>query len=210
MNHDIIVIGASAGGVEALTNLVADLSRDLPASVFVVQHVPPWHRSQLPEILTRAGHLPAVHPYAEQSIEKGRIYVAPPDQHLILQQGGTIGLWHGPKENRLRPAVNSLFRSAAVTFGPRVAGVVLSGMLDDGAAGLWWIKKFGGTALVQDPLDAQFPDMPRNAIQHAPVDIVLPLAEIGPTLNRLAGGDPSYTIHFKGAHLRDEAERNSD
>jgi two-component system, chemotaxis family, protein-glutamate methylesterase/glutaminase len=188
MRRDVIVIGASAGGIEALRDLVAAFPADLPAAVFVVQHIPPWSASELPAILQAAGPLPALHPKSEEKLERGRIYVAPPDQHLILDGDERVRLWHGPKENRFRPAINPLFRSAAVMYGPRVTGVVLSGMLDDGAAGLWWVKRFGGVAAVQDPQDATFADMPKNALAHAPVDYVLPVSLLGGALASVAAG----------------------
>src|SRR3954452_16430579 len=147
--HDIVVVGASAGGVEALSTLVAELPRSLRAAVFVVLHVSRG-RSVLPEILTRAGRLPAVHPADWERIEYGRIYVAPPDHHMTLEQD-TIRIVHGPSENGYRPAVDPLFRSAARAYGPRVVGVVLTGALDDGTAGLAAVKEAGGTAVVQDP-----------------------------------------------------------
>jgi two-component system chemotaxis response regulator CheB len=117
-------------------------------------HVPPWRDSLLPQILSRRGSLPAEHPAPGARIEHGRIYVAPPDYHLLLNPGDHIELWRGPKENNFRPSINTMFRSAAAAYGPRVTGVVLTGALDDGAAGLWWIKRMAGTAVVQDPADA--------------------------------------------------------
>ncbi len=185
MKHDIIVIGASAGGIEALQQVVRGLTPDLPASVFVVLHIPPWHRSALPEILSRSGPIPAVPASPDQPIEPGRIYVAPPDHHLLLEDG-KVHVWRGPKENTHRPAVNPLFRSAAVDFKQRVTGVVLSGTLDDGATGLWWVKRYGGAAVVQDPRTAAFPDMPRNALTQVDVDYVRAASDIGPLLVELA------------------------
>ena len=134
---DIIVIGASAGGIEALRVLVGGLPEDFPASIFVVVHVSPQTPSLLHEILTRAGRLPAVSAHDHQEIRPGHIYVAPPDHHLLIERGGYVRLTRGPKENRFRPAVDPLFRSAARVYGPRVVGVILSGGLDDGTAGLW-------------------------------------------------------------------------
>jgi len=191
--RDRIVIGASAGGIEALTALVSTFPRDLPAAIFVVQHIAPWYRSELPEILSRAGKLPAIHAQPNEEVRLGHIYVAPPDQHLIFDEGGRLALWHGPKENRFRPAVNTLFRSAAVLYGERLAGVVLSGALDDGAAGLWWVKRHGGITAVQDPHDALFPEMPRNALAYTAIDYILPAAELGALLTTLAAGRPHET-----------------
>ncbi len=183
--HDIIVVGASAGGVEALKELVAHLPPDLPAVVFVVVHVPAYHTSAMPNILTRASPLEAVHPQDGETIQPGCIYVAPPDQHLLINNGH-IHLSRGPRENGHRPAIDPLFRSAANAYGPRVVGVILSGMLDDGSLGLATVKGRGGVAIVQDPADALYSDMPNNAIRNVPVDYILPLHEIGPLLARLA------------------------
>ena len=148
--RDIIVIGASAGGIAALKELTSHLAPDLNASLFIVQHIMASRRSELPKILSGSGRLPAVHPVSGQHIEPGVIYVAPPDYHLIIEDGA-VQLWHGPKENYHRPAINPLFRSAAVTYGERVIGVILSGSLDDGVSGLWGVKKYGGVTIVQDP-----------------------------------------------------------
>ncbi len=178
-------MGASAGGVEALQRLISLLPRDLPASVFVVLHLAPWAKSELPHILNYNGNLPALHPRSGQLIQPGRVYIAPPDYHMLLQKD-SVHLWRGPKENTHRPAINPLFRSAAVTFKKRVAGVVLSGALDDGSAGLWWVKEFGGVAVVQDPREAAFPEMPENAIQHVDVDHVLALTGIADLITSLA------------------------
>ena len=194
---DIIVIGASAGGVEALQRVVSGLPRDLPASVFVVLHVPTWSVSRLPGILARSGPLPASHPPDGSPIQNGHIYVAPPDQHLLVSEG-RVQLSAGPKENRHRPAVNALFRSAALSYGSRVIGVVLTGALDDGASGLWEIKQRGGMAIVQEPSDALFPDMPRNALENVPIDYTVPLQEMAPLLTALAG-QPVASQERKGA-----------
>jgi len=184
--HDIIVIGASAGGVEALQALVGDLPPDLPAAVFVVLHLAPEGPSLLPQILTRAGAVPAAVGVDGEAITPGRIYVAPPDYHLLVEPG-YVRVTRGPKENRFRPAIDALFRSAAYAYGPRVVGVVLTGMLDDGTAGLWAVKDRGGLAVVQDPLEASAPPMPESALGHVVIDACVPLAKMGPTLARFAG-----------------------
>jgi two-component system chemotaxis response regulator CheB len=181
---DIIVVGASAGGMEALQTLVAALPGDLPASVFIVWHLSPGVKSMLPEVLSRAGRLRAVHPRDGDRIEPGRIYVAPNDRHMLIERG-YVRITRGPKENRFRPAVDPLFRSAAYIYGTRVIGVVLTGALDDGTVGLWTIKLRGGTAVVQDPADALQRSMPLNALDNVEVDHKLPVAEIGPLLVRL-------------------------
>jgi two-component system chemotaxis response regulator CheB len=183
--HDIVVIGASAGGVEALTHLVRDLPADLPAALFVVLHFPARATSLLPEILSRKGALPAHHARDREPITPGRIYVAPPNNHLLLRNG-IVRVVPGPRENGHRPAIDPLFRSAARIYGPRTVGVVLSGALDDGAAGLVAIKSRGGKAVVQDPEDALYPGMPESAIGHAHVDHVLPVAGMSALLTELA------------------------
>jgi len=181
---DVAVVGASAGGVEALLGLVAELPDDFPAALFVVLHVPPTGTSILPRILTRGGSLEARH--AEDGpIEPGCIYVAPPDCHLLIDPG-RMRVSRGPRENGHRPAIDPLFRTAARAYESAVAGVVLSGTMDDGAAGLQAIKEAGGIALVQDPNDALYPAMPRNAIALTPPDHVLPVRELARKLAELA------------------------
>lgn len=185
MRHDIIVVGASAGGVEALARLVGHLPGDLAASVFVVTHIPANAPSLLPEILARAGSLLASQARDGEVWRPGHVYVAPPDHHLLLQDG-VMRLSHGPKENYARPAIDVLFRSAAREYGPRVAGVVLTGTLYDGTGGLIAVKRAGGVAIVQDPGEARFPDMPRSAIEGDHPDFVLPLSGVAATIVRLA------------------------
>lgn len=184
-NRDMIVIGASAGGVEALLSIARALPADLPASVFVVLHVPANSPSVLPRLLGRAGQLEAVHARDGEAIRRGVIYVAPPNCHLLVRQGH-VGLSGGPRENGHRPAVDPLFRSAAAVYGSRVVGVVLSGNLDDGTAGLTAVKRRGGVAVVQHPEEALYAGMPRSAIEQVAVDHILPLAEIPALLSRLA------------------------
>jgi two-component system, chemotaxis family, protein-glutamate methylesterase/glutaminase len=184
--HDIVVVGASAGGVESLGGLVRNLPADLPAAIFVVLHLASGATSALPQILTRAGSMRAVHPEDGQQLEHGCIYVAPPDHHLMLRDG-TIDLANGPKENGYRPAIDPLFRSAADAYGPRTVGIVLSGALDDGSAGLRVIGNAGGTTIVQTPSEALYPGMPESAIAYAHPQYVLPIADIGRLLVELAG-----------------------
>src|SRR5262245_1265663 len=174
--HDVIVIGASAGGVEAIIRVVAELPRDIRASIFVVLHISRG-RSMLPEILTRAGRLPAAHPTDGEPLQYGRIYVAPPDHHMVVQLGA-VRIVHTASENGVRPAVDPLFRSAARVYGARVLGVVLTGALDDGTAGIAAIKDAGGVTIAQDPDEAFSPGMPRSAINTGMVDHILALRDI--------------------------------
>jgi len=185
IGHDIIVIGASAGGVEALKQLVSLLPADLKASIFVVLHVSPHGHSVLPDILSRSGPLPAVHAINGQQIKKGRIYVAPPDNHMLLKRG-IISLTRGPKENGHRPAIDTLFRSAARTYKKRVVAVVLTGVLDDGTAGLIAVKIGEGVRIVQDPDEATYTGMPLSAIENDHVEYILPIKDISELLVHLA------------------------
>ncbi|GGK33359.1 protein-glutamate methylesterase [Deinococcus malanensis] len=180
----IVVIGASSGGVTALMKLCAGLPSDFPAAVLVVQHLSPRHPSMLPRILSSAGPLHALHPRSGQSFHRGMIYVAPPDHHMLVE-GNTLLLTKGPKENRSRPSIDTLFRSAALTAGPNVIGVVLTGLLDDGTSGLHAVKCRGGVTIVQDPDTAEFDSMPRSALSSVEVDHVVPLAELATLLTTL-------------------------
>lgn len=195
--HDIIVIGASAGGVEPLQELARGLPPDLPAAVFVVLHVPPSSQSILPRILSNSGPLRAHHAINGEAIEHGRIYVAPPDYHLLVERE-RIRVVRGPRENRARPAVDPLFRSAAYVYGTRVVGVILSGMLDDGTAGLAAIKRCGGVTVAQDPKEALYPGMPQSAMQNVSPDHCLRVARIASLLARLASvpakDDAAYPV----------------
>lgn len=185
LKKDIIVIGASAGGVEACKMLVSGLSVDFDGSVFIVIHLPGNGVSVLPEIFSASGPLLAVHPEDGELIRPARIYVAPPDFHMLVKPGH-IRLVAGPEENYSRPAIDPLFRTAASAYGNRVVGVILSGNLDDGAAGLRFLKMHGGTAVVQDPDDAMFPGMPKSAIRNVETDHVLPLDRIAGLIDSIA------------------------
>jgi two-component system, chemotaxis family, protein-glutamate methylesterase/glutaminase len=186
--RDIVVIGASAGGFDVLKQIIASLPIDFQAAVFIVWHISPDVRGILPEVLNRLGALRTSHAVDNEPIESGRVYIAPPDHHLLLEQG-RMRLTRGPKENRFRPAVDPLFRSAAFAFGPRVIGVILSGALDDGTAGLWAVKQFGGIAIVQDPNDADVPSMPQHAIRSVKVDHKVPARDIADLLKKLVTED---------------------
>lgn len=218
MRRNVIVIGASAGGVEALRSVVAGLPIDLPATVLVVLHVPAYGGSVLPAILGRAGPLPARHPTSDEPLAEGRILVAPPDHHMVLDLNRVL-LTRGPRENGHRPAIDVLFRSAARAAGARVIGVVLSGVLDDGTAGLTAIASRGGLTVVQDPDDAMYPGMPQSAIDHVAVDHVATADEIGHLLVRLCKeeiGDveeppsPLMDIEAELAMLNDDAMNEPD
>lgn len=209
--RDIIVVGASAGGVEALCQLVSDLPA-IPAAIFVVLHLPSQSPSLLPKILNRSikkskknSSLLAVNPEDGEQIKHGMIYVAPPDQHLLVKNG-YIRLARGPRENSNRPAVDPLFRTAARAYGSRVVGIVLSGALDDGTAGLMAVKQQGGIAVVQDPEEALYPSMPQSAIENVEVDHVLRLGEIVPVLVKLA----SEQVEEAANPVSDDMEIESD
>ncbi len=184
--RDLIVIGASAGGIEALKTVVAGLPADLPAAILVVLHVPPHAQSELPRILSRVSRLPVAHARGDCAIVKGTITIAPPDHHLTVR-GERIRLSRGPQVNSHRPAVDPLFQTAASSMKNRVIGVILSGALDDGAAGMLDIKSAGGVAIVQDPDDALYPGMPSSVLQLTTVDRVLAASEIPIALVELAG-----------------------
>jgi two-component system chemotaxis response regulator CheB len=182
--RDIIVVGASAGGVKALTQFVVSMPKDFKGSIFVVLHVPPSSPSNLPIILSRAGQLKAIHPKDGERIEPGKIYVAPPDHHMLLE-GNSVLVKKGPEENRFRPSIDALFRSAAYVYGSRTIGIVLSGLLNDGTSGLWSIKRMGGLTIIQEPEDADYPSMPVNVLDYVEVDYSVPASEIGALLSKL-------------------------
>ncbi len=184
-HRDVICVGTSAGGVDALQQLVSQLPRELDATLLVVMHLGAESRSALADILQRRTPRPVTAPDDGEPLRRGHIYVARPDHHLLLEPG-RIRVTRGPRENRTRPAVDALFRSAAYAYGSRVIGVVLTGTLDDGTAGLWSIKERGGLAVVQDPEEASHPGMPQSALQHVEIDHVSRLGEMAPLLLRLS------------------------
>jgi two-component system, chemotaxis family, protein-glutamate methylesterase/glutaminase len=186
LTRDIIVVGASAGGVQVLQELVRGLPPDFPGSVFVVVHVSPTSPGILPSILDRAGPLVAKQARDGERIRPRHIYVAPPDHHLILKRDRLCVTRGGPKENGFRPAVDPLFRTAARSYGSRVVGVILTGGLDDGTIGMAHVKEHGGVAIAQDPAEAVFPSMPQSVIRNVEVDHVLSVGEIPELLMRLA------------------------
>ena len=187
--RDIVVIGGSAGALEPLTTIIEHLPADLPASVLVVLHTPAGTDGVLPHILQRAGGLRVAFSKHDEPLQHGRVYVAPPDFHLIVA-GGRVQLVHGPRENGFRPAIDPLFRTAARELGSRVVGVILSGALSDGTYGLSLVKQHGGVAIVQDPAEAHIDSMPRHALSVVDVDDVLAAVDIAATLARLAEQRP--------------------
>ncbi|HEX7899270.1 MAG TPA: chemotaxis protein CheB [Planctomycetota bacterium] len=183
-HRDLIVVGASAGGVDALQALVAGLPENFPAAVLVVLHSAPTGPGLMPHILSRAGVLMAVEGQDRMALQPGRIYVAPPDHHLLVSPGH-VHVTKGPRENRSRPAIDPLFRTAAQHYGPRVIGVIMTGMLNDGTVGLLEVKRRGGIAIVQDPDEAAFPSMPLSALRYVKVDHQVRADEISSLLVRL-------------------------
>lgn len=184
MVHDIVVIGGSAGSLDAMIDLVEGLPADYGGSIFIVSHIGA-NPSQLPELLRDAGRLPATHARHHERIVPGRIYVAPPDRHLLLADHQIL-LSAQPREHFTRPAIDPLFRSASRIYGPRVVGIVLSGTGSDGATGLADIRKAGGITIVQDPLESPFPEMPETALLAVTADHIVPSDELAPLLTRLA------------------------
>jgi two-component system, chemotaxis family, protein-glutamate methylesterase/glutaminase len=183
-NRDIVVIGASAGGVSALQALVKGLPKDFKGSLFVVLHIPAHSETQLPAILKRAGVLNAVLAKNGDYIVPGTIYIAPNDHHLLLEEGRVVVV-KGPKENRFRPSIDALFRSAAYVYGPRVIGIILSGMLNDGASGLYTIKRQGGVVIIQDPQDAVLPQLPKNVMDFVEADFLSNASDMGALISAL-------------------------
>ncbi len=202
-NHDLVVIGASAGGIQALLQIVRALPADFPAAVCVVVHTPPYAVSRLARILDRAGALPALNARDGSPLQPGRIYVAPPNSHLLVR-GGYIQLSRGPRENHTRPAIDPMFRTAARAYGSRVIGIILSGALYDGAMGLLAVKSRGGVAIVQDPDEAMVDSMPRSALRYAEADFVLAAPAIGSVVSQLVR-EPARAV---GGHpMVDSEER---
>ncbi|HET9743093.1 MAG TPA: chemotaxis protein CheB [Terriglobales bacterium] len=199
--HDVIVIGASAGGIEAIRQITRALGPKLKAAVFVVVHIAPESSGLLPNILNRRSSIRAHQALDREAVRTGEIYVAPPDRHMILDDD-LVRVTNGPKHNRHRPSIDLLFRTAARTYGDRVIGVILTGFLDDGSSGLLAIKNAGGLAIVQSPEDAEVASMPRNALQTVHPDYCVPLAQIAGLLNQLTEGEmePMVARHAANGH----------
>ncbi|MDR7054243.1 two-component system chemotaxis response regulator CheB [Pseudomonas koreensis] len=179
-NYPVIVIGTSSGGLAALREFVAELSSDLHAAVFVTMHIGE-QPSVLPNLLVQASPLPVAFAVHEEQIQPGRVYVAPPDKHLLVKKG-IIQVSRSARENHSRPAIDPMFRSAAISYASNAIGVLMTGDLDDGVVGLQAIKAYGGLAFVQDPETAEAPSMPSSALRHVNVDGCLPLRELGKRL----------------------------
>jgi two-component system chemotaxis response regulator CheB len=185
----IVVIGASAGGIDALRSLLARLPPHFPAPICIVLHTASEAPGLMAQILANSARLPVSLASDGCRLQPGHVYVAPPDRHLLVEPG-RVRVTKGPREHNFRPAVDPLFRSAAQVFGPGAIGVILTGNLDDGTAGLWTIKKLGGVAVVQDPADALFPSMPRHALENVNADYVAPLSQIPSLLAELTAETP--------------------
>lgn len=183
----IVVLGASAGGLGPLREIIGALPSTFPAPVCVVQHTASMSPRLLDQILTRAGDLEAGWAEDGERLRAGRVHLAPHDRHLTVEPG-VLRLGRGPKQHRFRPAIDPLFRSAAQVYGPGAIGVVLSGNLDDGVSGLRVIKQLGGIAIVQDPDEAQVASMPRTAVREVEIDYIVPAADIARLLIRLVAG----------------------
>ena len=183
---DIIVIGASMGGFHALRDLISEFPKDLKAAVLVVLHIPSEHKSFLAETFGKNAKIPVLAAKDHLEIKNGHVYIAVPDFHLLIKSK-RIELSHGPRHNLHRPAVDTLFYSAATAYGPRVIGVILTGALDDGTAGLMEVKRHGGVSVIQDPSDAVNPSMPASARDCVPIDHCVPLSKMAELLVTLAG-----------------------
>jgi two-component system chemotaxis response regulator CheB len=190
--RDIVVVGGSAGSIDVLRTIVRDLPENFPCSIFIVIHLASDSPTMLDAILSRWGRLPAILPLDKDPIRSGRIYIARPDHQMTLEDG-RVRVLRGPRENRHRPAIDPLFRTAAREYGPRVIGVIVSGLLDDGSAGLYAVKERGGIAIVQDPRDAARDQMPLHAIQYAKPQYVLRTREIVPNLVQLVNFEQRKT-----------------
>jgi len=186
IHRELVVVGTSAGGIEALQRLLRSLPSNFDATLLIVLHTSSHGGSLLPEIFQRASWMPVTHPADGEVIRKKHVYVAPPDFHMIVE-GNLLRVIQGPRENLHRPAIDPLFRSAAASWGRKVIGVILTGLLDDGTSGLMVVRAQGGAAIVQDPATAMFSSMPESALEQVPDAQVLPLSGIPGALQALLG-----------------------
>jgi two-component system chemotaxis response regulator CheB len=186
--YDVIAVGASAGGLFAVSEVLRRLPPDLPACVVIVQHLSPHHKSNLSELLSHVTALPVKEASDGAQISAGVVFVAPPDEHLLVRDG-TLRLQHSEAVRFLRPSIDLLFESVAKEYGNRAIALVLSGAVRDGSRGIGFVKAAGGLILAEDPADAEFPSMPLAAVATGSVDRVLPLIEIGPALIKLCSGE---------------------
>jgi two-component system chemotaxis response regulator CheB len=191
--RNVVVIGGSAGAVEALFETLAMLPPDLKASVAIVLHRHPTFASSLGALFSRRSTMPVVEPEEGQAFKPGRVYLAPQDRHMTVGQG-VIHLSRDPKQHHTRPAIDPLFMSAAEHYGSRVVGALLTGNLSDGVSGLIHIKEEGGVSLVQDPAEAPYPSMPRNALIYDHVDLVFRISSLGRLLARLVEGESVQSV----------------
>ena len=194
----VIAVGASLGGLRAIATMLEELSPEIPAAVLAVIHIGE-QEPQLPRYFAPRSTLPVAYARDNEKIVPGRVYFAPSDRHLMVEAGRLL-LSQGPKENHTRPAIDPLFRSAAEVYGPLVTGVILTGHLTDGTAGLWEVKRRGGTTIVQDPSEAEVPSMPRSALRHVEIDYCLTLRDIGKLLNRLAEAAATKALQVAPHH----------
>ena len=202
----IIIMGASAGGLDAIKTIIKNLPAGFSTPLFIVWHMSPDIYGILPQVLNRLNNIYAAHAYDNETIQPNRIYIAKPDHHLIIEDG-RMRVTRGPKENRFRPAIDPLFRSAAYAHGSRVIAVILSGALDDGTAGMFTVKRYGGIAIVQDPDDAAVPSMPKNAMKEVQVDYCVPASEIAALLAELSHQKPNENVEgMKDEQIKKEIE----
>ena len=201
---NIIVIGASVGGVDAIRAIVSGLPENLDAAVFVTLHIGA-HQSIFPELLNKVGTMTASHAVHNEPIKPRHIFVAPPDHHMTIERG-KVFLTKGPRENLARPAIDPMFRSAARTYGAAVTGVLLTGGLNDGTAGLYEVKAQGGTAIVQNPTNAVGSEMPQSAIDHVAVDHILDIDDIAPLLNRIIEDSGEAVFEASGDQAAGDAQ----
>jgi two-component system chemotaxis response regulator CheB len=206
MNNRIIVVGASAGGTEALIELLKSLSTEINSTIFISMHLKTGSKSLLFPLLQKNSNLPVIEPKHNETYKLNHVYICPPDRHLLIT-AKTIELTTGPKINYFRPSIEILFNSAAIHCGSNTIGILLSGLMDDGVEGLYIIKRHGGVTMVQDPKEAKFPDLPLNAIATGKVDYTLSIAEIALKLNAIVHNQPPLPLTKESSPLRTEMDK---